>query len=207
MAKKQKKNSNRKAVVDSSSKPEFPTPTPLWLRRFILGFAAFYGILCLTFIAYSLYGRYGVVEPAREALADGSPEALAKAVDLLQDSHVFSGFEPYHGFGSDQAEELAESVERLVAAGEPYTDKQRAQMVQWASHWVAAAQTHKVQGDVPWVEGDAAVLASLLERWENALATSRVFLIYLAIVALVFLGLFVIYWRKGFFERIGPLES
>jgi len=173
----------------------------------MLGFAALYALLCLGFGAYTLYGHMGVVAPAREALADGSPEALTTALGHLRTPHVFSGYAAYHGFGDDKAKELADAVDGVVARGEPYTEKQRGQLIRRASHWMAAVEKHKVEGDVPWVEGDAAVLASLLERWENALATSRVFMIYLAVIALIFGALFIVYQRKKLFERIGPLGS
>jgi len=198
-----KKTKRQEAAVDDP----FPTPTPIWLRRFILGFAAFYGIMFLVIGGYSLYGRYGVVGPAREALEDGSPEALTRALGLLEDPHVFSGYAPYHGFGNDKSKELAETVDGLVASGAPYTDAQQTEMIRWASHWIAAVETHKVQGTVPWLDGDKIVLQSLIERWDNGIANSRMVMIYLALVALVFGSLYLVYWRKKLFDRIGPLPN
>ena len=185
----------------------FPTPTPLWLRRFLMGLAGFYGALCLSFGAYTVYGQFLVVAPAREAIADGSPEALTRALGILETPHLFSGYAPYHGFGGDKAKEVADAVDGVVAAGTPYTEAQQQELLRWASYWLTAAETHKVQGKVPWLPGDALVLTSLMERWENALATSRVFLIYLALVAVIFGGLFLVYRRKKLFDRIGPLPS
>ncbi len=198
-----KKPSERKR--ESAEAQPFPTPTPIWLRRFILGFAAFYGVLFLAIGGYSLYGRYRVIEPAREALEDGSPEALASALELLRDPHVFSGYAPYHGFGNEKSKELAETVADLVARGEARTDAQQQEMVRWASHWIAAVETHKIKGDVPWFDGDKVVLYSLLDRWENGLATSRMVMIYLALVALIFGAIYLVYWKKKLFDKIGPL--
>ena len=200
MSKKQ--NEGKRESVEAQP---FPTPTPIWLRRFILGFAAFYGVLFLAIGGYSLYGRYRVIEPAREALEDGSPEALARALELLRDPHVFSGYEPYHGFGNEKSKELAETVADLVARGEAGTDARQKEMVRWASHWIAAVETHKIKGDVPWLDGDKVVLYSLLDRWENGLATSRMVMIYLALVALIFGGIYLIYRKKKLFDKIGPL--
>lgn len=183
----------------------FPTPTPRWVRRFILGFAAFYGLLFLTMGVYGLYGRHVVIEPARAALEEGSPEAYARALDLLREPHVFSGYAPYHGFGNERSEELAQTVDGLVARGEDYSPAQQKELLRWASHWIAAAETHKVRGDLPWLAGDVKVLESLLERWENGLANSRMVMIYLAIVAMIFGALYVIYRRKKLADRIRPI--
>lgn len=193
------------AFPDSAPvKPRIPFPS--WLRRFILGFTAFYVLLCLAIGAYTLYGRYSVVEPARQALEDGSPESMALAHDLLSTPHVFSGYEPWHGFGTERSEKLAASINEIVARGEEYTEDRLSVLVRWASFWITAAGEHKVQGDVPWVEGDAVVLQSLLDRWDNAISTSRIFMIYLGIVALIFGGLFLVYWKKNLFVKIGPIE-
>ena len=202
MSKKGKKKKQEIVEIEP-----FPTPTPVWLRRFILGFAGFYGFLFLAIGGYTLYGRYAVVEPAREALEDGSPEALARALDILRDPHVFSGYAPYHGFGNDKSKKLAGDVADLVALGVPYTAEQQTELVRWASHWIAAAETHKVKGDVEWLDGDKIVLHSLLDRWENGLATSRMAMVYLGIVAMIFGGLFLVYWKKKLFDKIGPIES
>ncbi|MFH1533006.1 MAG: hypothetical protein ABIK09_19960 [Pseudomonadota bacterium] len=199
--------STKKRNPEPARGDPFPTPTPLWLRRFILGFAGFYGILFIVFGGYSLYGRYGVVEPAREALEDGSPEALARALEILRDPHVFSGYAPYHGFGNDRSKELAETVDGVVARGEAYTDAQQTELIQWASYWIAAVETHKVHGDVPWSDGDKVVLQSLIDRWDNGIANTRMVMIYLALVALVFGSLYLVYRRKKLFDKIGPLPT
>ena len=185
-------------------KPQIPFPS--WLRRFMLGFVGFYALLCLAIGVYSLYGRYVVVEPARQALEDGSPESMALALDLLHTPHVFSGYAPWHGFGSERSEKLAEDINDIVASGEEYSEERLSVLVRWASFWITAAEEHKVKGDVPWVEGDAVVLRSLLDRWDNAISTSTVFMIYLGLVALIFAGLFLVYWKKNLFEKIGPLK-
>ncbi len=209
MAKKKRSKPTRAPKADKM--PEgwdpFPTPTPRWLRRFILGFASFYGLLFLLMGGYSLYGKYAVVDPAHAAIEDGSPAALAEALDVLRAPHVFSGYAPYHGFGNDKSKELSETVDALVARGQDYTPAQQKELLRWASHWIAAVETHKVQGDIPWLAGDVKVLHSLLERWENGLATSRMFMIYLALVALIFGALYVVYWRMKYADKIGPLES
>jgi hypothetical protein len=205
-----KKRSQQKPVNSPAEMPEgwdpFPTPTPRWLRRFILGFAGFYALLFLLMGGYGLYGAYAVVDPARAGIEDGSPDALAKALDALRDPHVFSGYAPYHGFGNDKSKVLFETVDELVARGQDYTPAQQKELLRWASHWIAAVETHKVEGDVPWLAGDVVVLQSLLERWENGLATSRMFMIYLGLVALIFGALYAIYRRMKYADKIGPLE-
>ena len=188
----------------ASSKPQIPFPS--WLRRFMLGFTAFYAFVCLAIGVYSLYGQYMVVEPAREALEDGSSDSMTSALDRLSTPHVFSGYAPWHGFGSERSEKLAVSVNEIVARGEEYTEDQLSVLVRWASFWITAAEEHKVNGDVPWVEGDAVVLRSLLDRWDNALSTSKIFMIYLALVALIFGSLFLVYRRKNLFEKIGLIN-
>ena len=204
--KPQKKKSTDKAAKPDPAplKPQIPFPS--WLRRFLLGFVAFYALLCLTIGVYTLYGRYLVVEPASEALEDGSPESMALALDLLSTPHVFSGYAPWHGFGSERSEKLATDITKVVASGEEYSEDRLSVLVRWASFWITAAEEHKIQGDVTWVEGDAVVLRSLLDRWDNAISTSIVFMIYLGFVALIFGGLFLIYRRKNLFEKIGPLK-
>lgn len=205
MAKKKQPTQNRELVDRTTGADPFPTPTPRWLRQFILGFSSFYGLLFLTMGAYGLYGRYAVVEPARQALEEASPEAYARALDLLREPHVFSGYAPYHGFGNDRSKEIAATVDELVAGGKDYTPAQQKELLRWASHWIVAAEDHRVKGGQPWLAGDVEVLESLLERWDNGLANSRMVMIYLAIVAMIFGGLYLVYWRKNLADRIRPL--
>ncbi|MBM4372666.1 MAG: hypothetical protein FJ098_13480, partial [Deltaproteobacteria bacterium] len=182
--------------------PRSAVPFETWLRRLLAGLVISFGLLFLALAGYAVRGRYAVVLPANAALERGD---LVRALDLLEEPHLFSGYAPWHGFGPGRAAALADAVEGLVVSGQDYGEKQLPQLVGNASFWITAAREHRVQGVVPWVPGDEVILRSLLSRWENAQRNTVVTLVYLGVVVAILGALLFAYLRFDLFRRIAPL--
>lgn len=175
-----------------------------WLDRFLMGLAALAAFICLAMWTYNLYGRYFVVQPAEVILHSGADDRLAEAVRLMETPHIFAGYEPYHGFGTQKASRTFEQVKRLMAAGNDYSERDMLLLSHRIAYYVPAFIELKVDGAVPIVGKDRQVLMSLHSRWENAVRTGFVFSIYMTLVATILSTVFLVYHRKKLWERLGP---
>lgn len=187
------------------SKSESSAPQPFstnWLKNFMLGLCATAGTIALLLWLYSLWGYLAVVSPSREGLATEDDAGLKEAVVALASPHIFSGYEPYHGFGTPKGKKRSERIDAIVARGEPYSEDELAYLIRQVAYFVPAFIKHKVDGQVTVLPGDRAVTRTLLERWENALANGMALAIHLTIVALMFSGLFLAYLKLGHFRRL-----
>jgi hypothetical protein len=172
-----------------------------WLRRFlaalVLGFA---GIAAALWI-YAAWGYVGVVSGAREALALGTDDGVRQAVTLLETPHIFSGYEPFHGFGPAKTAEWSERASAVVGRGREYSEREEQLLTRGIAYYIPAFLEHKVAGTVPLVAGDRRLAEGLLERWDNALRNGMALALHLSLVALIMAGLLMAYRKLRLFER------
>ena len=173
-----------------------------WLKKFLIALTAIFGTLALALWLYGLWGYVGVVAPAREALITEDDDRLKETLISLSTPHLFAGFEPYYGFGTDKGAAMNERVSALVATGAEYTPAQVRFLTRQVAFFIPAFVESKVDGKIPIVAGDRAVISNLEIRWANALHTGIVFAIHLTIISLIIGTLLLVYVRFNLFDGI-----
>lgn len=191
-------------VVTPKTTPEAPVFSANWLRHFLLGMVLTAGTIALLMWGYSLWGYLAVVQSSRDGLARGDDRGVKEAVAALETPHIFSGYEPYHGFGTEKGAERAQRIATIVGRATEYTLDEQALLIRQVAHYVPAFLEHKVAGTVPLVSGDREIVATLLQRWENALASGIAFAIHASLVSLLLGLLFLAYVKFNLFARFAP---
>ena len=180
---------------------EEPGFSKRWLRRFLAGLAITFASLALAMWLYSLWGHTQVVKPAATQLASDDPAVYSLAVSTMETPHIFSGYDPYHGFGTEAGARRFESVKTLVSRGRAYSDREKGHLIRGIAHYIPAFIEAKIDGNTPVVEGDKEIISSIYARWDNALRTGIVFAIHLTIASLLMGLLFFLYWNLKLFSR------
>jgi hypothetical protein len=175
--------------------------SPLWLRNFLFALFAVFLFLAVSLWLYN-WRKDAQVFDAMVALQSEGDEALARVLDTFDSPHLFAGYETYHGFGPDWTPKMYDRARAIVAAGRDYTSPE----MDWLAHQVAftlpALREVKVEGKVPFVEGDRLVLLTVVERWENAVHAGWLMAAHLTLVTFL-LGLVAwLYARFRLWERL-----
>ncbi len=171
------------------------------------GLSRFLGGLALAFLALGLgLGIYSGVCHLRttvsceKALADGGAEELFRCVHRLRSPHLFSGVEPFTGYGPPREQEKAARAYAMLATGSDYDPKALAFLIHNPAHYLAAFQEHRDTGQV--VSGDYTVVRHVLARHANGVHSGVVFSLH-AGLCFVILGLVWMSWfRWGLARRM-----
>jgi hypothetical protein len=195
----------KKPQVGGKSAPDVAsaegTFSKRWLRKFLAGLVIVFGTLALAMWLYSLWGHLSVVGPAAAQLASDDTAVYSQAVRTMETPHIFSGYDPYHGFGTEAGARRFESTRAILAKGRAYSEREKRHLIQGIAFYIPAFIESKLEGEVPVVEGDKEVIASLHSRWENALTSGVFFAIHLTIAAVILGLLLFLYWKLNLFAR------
>jgi len=173
-----------------------------WLQKFMVVLVSMFALLCVSMWTYSLWGYLAVVSPAEELLSIDEDASLKYALDELSYPHIFAGYEPYYGFGTEDAARLNKRIVKLVGLGRDYSPAQVKYLTRQIAFYIPAFQKLKIAGNTRIVSGDRAVITNLLTRWKNALRTGVIFSIHLTIVSLMLGGLLFVYFRFRLFDKV-----
>lgn len=199
MKEKKRSQDGEEKVPDSVA--EERTFSKRWLRKFLAGLAITFAALALTMWLYTLWGHLAVAKPAAKQLASEDPAVYSQAVRTLETPHIFSGYDPYHGFGTEAGERRFQSTRAILAKSQAYSEREKSHLIQGIAFYIPAFIESKLEGETPVVDGDKEVIASLYSRWENALASGMALAIHFTIAALVLGSLLFLYWKLNLFSR------
>ncbi|MBM4355188.1 MAG: hypothetical protein FJ109_15630 [Deltaproteobacteria bacterium] len=176
---------------------------PGFLRRFLAGLPLAAGILALGLWGYALWGWQAVDGPAREALDRGDDAGVVEAVRLMETSHVFAGYEPYHGFGPKSAPEMLDEARRIVGRAAPYSPAETRWLGRNIAFYIPAVLELKGEGGVPLVPGDRELAEGLRTRWDNALHSNCELAAHMTLVTLLLGVVWFVYRKYNLYDRIG----
>lgn len=180
--------------------PAFP---PGWLGSFLVWLPLTAGAMAAGLWCYALWGFLAVERPARMALERGDDAGIIEAVGHMETSHIFAGYEPYHGFGPKSAAPTFEDVRTVVGRGTSYSPAETAWLVRNIAYFVPAFLELKGEGKVSIVSGDRKLAEGLLDRWENALFSNVALATHLTLVALLLGLVWFLYRKYNLYEKLG----
>ncbi len=173
-----------------------------WLRQFLAGLPLTAGGVAAALWVYAVWGALAVTGPARAALDRGDDAGLIEAVELLADSHLFAGYETYHGFGPKSAAPTYADVRSLLARKTPYSPAETRWLIRNVAYFVPAFLELKSSGFAPVVPGDREVAETLWMRWDNALVSNRLLALHFTLVTLLLGVVWYVYRRFNLYEKI-----
>jgi hypothetical protein len=185
----------------SPPSPQRPYPRG-WLKRFLWGLFGTFALLAVAMWGYNLYWDFAVAFPAINAIQSESDDAVMEAAADFMSPHIFSGYQPYTGFGPERAGKVEKSVRKIMSRGTDYLSAEVSFLAHSPSHYVSLFNELKIEGGMAPVHGDREVLMTVALRLDNAVHSGYVFSLHLTLVALL-LGLVVfLYYRLRLWDRV-----
>jgi len=186
--------------ADSAGQPTaFPEG---WLRSFLAGLPLTVGAVALALWIYAAWGMLAVAGPASAALDRGDDAGIIEAVGLLEDSHIFGGYETFHGFGPKSAAATDADMRALLARKTPYSPAETRWLIRNIAYYVPVFLELKASGTVPLFPGDREAAESLQDRWDNALRSNQALALHLTLVTLLLAIVWFVYRKFNLYDRI-----
>lgn len=199
------KKSKRETSSEANRKQMDPSVREL--KRFLWILPLAFGLLALVSWGYNLWCYVEVASPCEVAAQSGSDDEVRGCVAKLAHPHFYAGYEPYHGFGPEEAHREAARASAIVAAGSGYSDREMAFLVHEIAYYIPAFLEHKMSPSVPLSDGDRRVVASLAERYANGVHSGFLFSLFATLAAGILGLLYLLYHRGKLWEMVRPVEE